>query len=132
MSRRNKDSKSSALEALAAARKSGKKNRYENEDDNLYDYVTEDEYKKLQAERGTEFVVGGSDYEDDGREIYDEEDEGGDKSSSKSKPKKKKLGEKLKGNNKNIKQMFGKANAKAKPARKQKLTGDLGSGGRDF
>ena len=41
----------------------------------LYDYVTEDEYKKLQAERGSEFVVGGSDYEDDGREIYDDDED---------------------------------------------------------
>ena len=75
--RRNRNEKSSRLSALELLKKckaEGKKHAFEvGEVENLYEVVTEEEYSsRVQGRIESNFVVG-SGYDDDGREVFDED-----------------------------------------------------------
>ncbi|OQR69466.1 DNA polymerase alpha catalytic subunit-like [Tropilaelaps mercedesae] len=77
-SRRARPDRSGRLAALEKfkAVKSGQKKGYDVVDDekDIYEEVTEEEYNRRVNDRRTDFVVGGGDdYKDDGYEIFDEE-----------------------------------------------------------
>ena len=70
----DKNSRLSALELLKKCKAEGKKHAFEvGEIDNIYEEVTEEEYSsRVQSRIETNFVIG-SGYDDDGREIFDED-----------------------------------------------------------
>ena len=72
--RGEKNSRQSALELLKKCKAEGKKHAFEvGEIENVYEEVTEEEYSsRVQGRIESNFVVG-SGYDDDGREIFDED-----------------------------------------------------------
>merc|ERR1711879_345549 len=72
--RGDKNNRMSALEQFKKMKAEGKKHAFEvGEIDNVYEEVTEEEYSnRVQGRIESNFVVG-SGYDDDGREIFDED-----------------------------------------------------------
>ena len=75
--RRSSSAKEKVLERLKNYRKTGEKVDYAGgDDDDVYDYVEEDEYAQIVQERQQDdFIVDddGTGYQDDGREIFDDD-----------------------------------------------------------